>query len=117
MAGTDALNPFCFPGFSLHDELELLVHAGLSPMQALQAATRNPAEYLDDLDRTGTITQGKRADLVMLDADPLVDIRNTRRINAVVAAGALLPRHRLNAMLSGVEALQSPTGAGKVLTP
>lgn len=117
LAGTDSLNPFCFPGFSLHDELELFVQAGLSPMQALQAATRNPAEYWGNLDRAGTIAQGKRADLVLLDADPLADIRNTRRINAVVAAGVLLPRNRLNAMLSGVEALQSPSGASKVLTP
>ena len=104
LAGSDALNPFCFPGFSLHDELELLVQAGLSPMQALQAATRNPAVYWDDLDRAGTITQGKRADLVLLDADPLADIRNTRRINAVVTTGVLLPRDRLDAMLAEVEA-------------
>jgi imidazolonepropionase-like amidohydrolase len=117
LAGTDSLNPFCFPGFSLHDELELFVQAGLSPMQALQAATRNPAAYRDDLDRAGTIAQGKRADLVLLDADPLADIRNTRRINAVVATGVLLPRNRLNAMLNGVGALQSPAGASKVLTP
>jgi imidazolonepropionase-like amidohydrolase len=107
LAGTDALNPFCFPGFSLHDELELLVTAGLSPMQALQAATRNPAEYLDEEGQAGTIVRGKRADLVLLDADPLADIRNTRRINAVIAAGALLSRNRLDALLDGVEALES----------
>ncbi len=117
LAGTDTLNPFCFPGFSLHDELELLVEAGLTPMQALQTATRNPAQYLGNLDRAGTIAQGKQADLVLLDADPLAEIRNTRRINTVVAAGALLSRQRLNAMLSGVEALQSPAGASKVRTP
>lgn len=117
LAGTDASNPFCFPGFSLHDELELLVHAGLSPLQALQAATRNPAEYWNDLNNSGTIAQGKRADLVLLDADPLGDIRNTRRINAVVAAGTLLARTRLNAMLSAVEALQSPAGASTVRRP
>ncbi|MGH3874646.1 MAG: amidohydrolase family protein [Pseudonocardiaceae bacterium] len=105
LAGTDTLNPFCFPGFSLHDELELLVEAGLTPMQALQAATRNPAEYLDDLDRAGTIAHGKRADLVLLDADPLADIRNTRRINAVIATGKLLPRERLDAVLSEIQTL------------
>ncbi len=116
LAGTDTLNPFCFPGFSLHDELELFVEAGLTPMQALQAATRNPAQYLGEQDRAGTIAQGKRADLVLLDADPLVDIRNTRRINAVFAAGVFLPRDRLNAMLSGVEARESATGA-RVLVP
>ncbi|MGH3885455.1 MAG: amidohydrolase family protein [Pseudonocardiaceae bacterium] len=110
LAGTDALNPFCFPGFSLHDELELLVEAGLTPMQALQTATRNPAEYQGDLDRAGTIAAGKRADLVLLDADPLADIRNTRRINAVVAAGKLLPRDRLDAMLTRVEAITAARG-------
>lgn len=107
LAGTDALNPFCFPGFSLHDELELLVQAGLSPMQALQAATRNPAEYLDELDSAGTIATGKRADLVLLSADPLADIRNTRLIDGVVAAGVLLPRDRLDAMLTEVEAVMA----------
>lgn len=107
LAGTDALNPFCFPGFSLHDELELLVQAGLSPMQALQAATRNPAEYLGELDSAGTIAEGKRGDLVLLGADPLADIGNTRRINGVVAAGVLLPRDRLDAMLTEVEALMA----------
>ncbi len=117
LAGTDALNPFCFPGFSLHDELELFVEAGLTPMQALQAATRNPAQYLGEHDRAGTIAEGKRADLVLLDADPLADIRNTRRINAVVAAGVLLPRGRLGAMLGDVEARESATGAGRVSVP
>jgi imidazolonepropionase-like amidohydrolase len=111
LAGTDSLNPFCFPGFSLHDELELLVHAGLSPLQALQTATRNPAEYLEELGSAGTIAEGKRADLILLGADPLADIRNTRRIDAVVAAGVLLPRDRLDAMLAEVEAVTAARGS------
>src|SRR5262249_9091040 len=74
LAGTDTLNPFCFPGFSLHDELALLTQAGLTPMQALQAATRNAAEYLGQLDSLGTIEPHKLADLVLLSANPLDDI-------------------------------------------
>jgi imidazolonepropionase-like amidohydrolase len=90
LAGTDALNPFCFPGFSLHEELALLVEAGLSPMDALRAATRNPAVFLRGLDSLGTIEAGKLADLVLLDADPIADIHNTTRISAVVLDGQLI---------------------------
>jgi imidazolonepropionase-like amidohydrolase len=74
MAGTDSPNPFVVPGRSLHDELELLVQAGFTPLEALQCATRNPAEYLGRLDTVGTVEKGKIADLVLLDADPLEDI-------------------------------------------
>jgi imidazolonepropionase-like amidohydrolase len=98
LAGTDVLNPFCFPGFSLHDELALLVEAGLTPMQALQTATLNPAIFLNATDSLGTVETGKLADLVLLDADPLADIHNTTRISAVVLNGQLLDapaRHRL----------------------
>ena len=70
LAGTDTPNPFVFPGFSLHDELELLIEAGLTPMEALQMATRNPAEYLNMLDSLGTVEKGKLADLVLLEAKP-----------------------------------------------
>ncbi|MFB3127758.1 MAG: amidohydrolase family protein, partial [Candidatus Acidiferrales bacterium] len=73
MAGTDVPNPYCFPGFSLHEELALLGQAGFTPMEALQAATRNPAEFLGKLGELGTIEEGKIADLVVLDADPLED--------------------------------------------
>ena len=90
MAGTDVLNPFVFPGFSLHDELALLVDAGLTALEALQAATRNPAVFLNTIDSLGTIERGKLADLVLLDADPLADIRNTTRIRAVVLDGQLI---------------------------
>ena len=105
LAGSDALNPYCFPGFSLHDELEWLVKAGLSPMAALQAATRNPAVYLEQEKDLGTIEAGKLADLVLLDADPLADIRNTRRIAAVVYRGRLLDRAALDRMLADAERL------------
>jgi imidazolonepropionase-like amidohydrolase len=107
LAGTDVLNPYCFPGFSLHDELELFVEAGLSPMAALQTATRNPARYLDQQKDFGTVEQGKIADLVLLDADPLKDIKNTRKIAAVIVGGQLLAREKLDAILVDVESAAS----------
>jgi len=104
MAGTDtAAGVHVFPGFSLHEELALFVQAGLTPMQALQTATRNPAEFMGRLDDLGTVAQGKLADLVLLDANPLDDIANTRRIRAVVLAGRYFDRGDLDRMLSGVE--------------
>lgn len=107
LAGTDVSNPYCFPGFSLHDELVLLVKAGLTPMEALQAATRNPAKYLGLLDSLGTVEKGKIADLVLLDANPLAEISNTRRINAVVVGGKLISRSQLDEMLENVEVIAS----------
>ena len=103
LAGTDTGNPFCFPGFSLHDELALLVIAGLTPVEALRSATLSPAKFFG-LDQTlGTIEQGKIADLVLLDANPLSDIRNTQRINAVVSNGRLFDRKALDKMLGEAE--------------
>lgn len=108
LAGTDtkamALTPYCFPGFGLHDELALFVQAGLSPMQALQTATYNPAKCLGKLDSMGTVEHGKVADLVLLDADPLQEIRNTQRIAAVVVGGKIFQRAALQKMLAQVEA-------------
>jgi hypothetical protein len=111
LAGTDAMNPGCFPGFSIHDELALLVDAGLSPLAALQAATRNAAQFMGQLDRRGTIEAGKIADLVLLNADPLTDIHNTRSIRAIVLNGKLYPRETLNAMLLKAQALASRQNA------
>jgi imidazolonepropionase-like amidohydrolase len=105
LAGTDVLNPYVYPGFSLHDELALLVEAGLPPMAALQAATSNAARFMGQLDRRGTIETGKVADLVLLDKNPLSDIRNTRSIQAIVLNGKLMPRSTLDAMLVEAEAL------------
>jgi hypothetical protein len=105
LAGTDVLNPFCFPGFSLHDELALLTEAGLTPMEAIQAATRNAADYLGILDSFGTVEQGKTADLVVLDANPLDDIRNTRRIEGVMMGERYFPKASLDKMLADVEAV------------
>ena len=103
LAGTDTGNPFCFPGFSLHEELALLVIAGLTPAEALRSATLNPAKFFG-LDKTlGTIEVGKVADLVLLGANPLEDIRNTQRIKAVVANGRLFDRKALDKLLADAE--------------
>jgi hypothetical protein len=92
------------PGFSLHDELAIFVQSGLSPFEALKTATVNPAKFMRREKDLGTIETGKLADLILLDANPLVDISNTRKINAVVAGGRYLSREFLDKMLSDVEA-------------
>lgn len=93
LAGTDAGNPGSEPGDSLHRELELMVKAGLTPSEALATATRNAAEFLGRQKQWGTIERGRMADLVLLEGNPLEDIRNTRRIAAVVLGGRVLPSH------------------------
>jgi imidazolonepropionase-like amidohydrolase len=104
LAGTDtAAGVHIFPGFSLHQELELFVQAGFTPMEALQTATRNPAQFLGKLSDMGTVQTGKIADLVLLDASPLDDIHNTRKIRAVVLNGRYLSRGELDEMLHQVE--------------
>lgn len=99
MAGTDAMNPYCFPGFSLHDELALLVDSGLPPLAALQAATLNPAKFMKRTVELGTIEPGKIADLVLLGADPLQDIHNTTQIEAVWLKGQYFDRSALAGLL------------------
>ncbi|HEX8837488.1 MAG TPA: amidohydrolase family protein [Candidatus Acidoferrum sp.] len=103
LAGTDAMNPYCLPGFSLHDELVLLVQSGLTPLAALQAATLNPAEFLGRSDELGGIAPGKRADLVLLTADPLADIHNTTQIQAVWLRGKYLDRAALDRLLAAAK--------------
>lgn len=115
LAGTDASNPFCMPGFSLHDELGLLVKAGLTPMQALQTATLDPARFNDQEKDLGTIQKGKIADLPLLDANPLDDISNTRKINSVIYGGRVLSRSDLDKMLADAEALASRQPISEVM--
>lgn len=100
LAGTDTPFPFCVPGFSLHDELKLLVRSGLSPMEAIQSATYNPALYWGITATTGSVEKGKRADLILLRANPLENIDNTTKIEAVVSNGHYYPRQELDRMLS-----------------
>ena len=102
MAGTDTFDAFVIPGDSLHQELKLLVGAGFSPLEALQTATRNAAEYRGTLKNEGTLTVGKRADLVLLDADPSTDIANASKVAATIAGGRVYSRERLAELLRGV---------------
>jgi imidazolonepropionase-like amidohydrolase len=103
LAGVDEPNQFCFPGFSLHDELALLVQAGLTPFEALKTATVNPAEYLGLTDSIGSIEKGKLADLILLDKNPLAYIGNTKRIRAVIFNGHFLSEKARRKMLANVE--------------
>ena len=86
-AGTDTPIGLSVPGYSLHSELELLVQSGLKPLEAIEAATVRPAEYFSLLETSGSIDIGKQADMVLLEANPLLDIRNTRKIFRVVSKG------------------------------
>ena len=103
LAGTDTGNPYCFPGFSLHNELALLVDSGMSPLSALQTATLNAAVFMNATDRYGSVSKGKIADLLLLDADPLNDIHNTKRISEVFLAGREFNRSELDAILRSAE--------------
>jgi imidazolonepropionase-like amidohydrolase len=104
LAGTDVTNPYCFPGFSLHDELALLVSdANFTPLEAIQCATLNPAIFLGLNEQLGTVEKGKIADMVMLDANPLDDIKNTQKITAVFVAGKYMPKSELVRILKEAE--------------
>ncbi|MFD4637618.1 amidohydrolase family protein [Lentzea sp. NPDC058436] len=112
VAGTDAGFAYVFPGFSLHDELALLVRAGLTPDQALRSATSEAARCLGREHESGTVTPGKQADLVVLDADPLRDITNVSRIHAVVSRGRYLGPAERTRILHEIEAAaQEPVDA------
>ncbi len=100
LAGSDTPEWLMAYGFTLHRELEHFVQAGLTPYQALETATRNPAEFLGASQEWGTIEPGKRADLVLIAGNPLKDIRNTARIEAVSIGGRWLPRPELQRMIA-----------------
>ncbi len=111
MTGSDFSDWALVPGVDLHNELALFVEAGFSPMEALQAATRNPAEFLGKGDSFGTIEKGKVADLLMLDADPLEDISHTRKINTVILGGKpfVIPDLQSEALrLAASKSVQNP---------
>lgn len=99
MAGTDADNPYAFPGFSLHDEMALYVECRMTPIEALRSATITTAKFLKISDSLGTVKTGKLADLVLLEANPLEDIRNTTKINTVIANGKLYSKNYIDSIL------------------
>jgi hypothetical protein len=103
MLGTDSVGSYVFPGFAVHDELQELVKAGLTPAEALKAATWNGAEFLGRTSESGSVETGKLADLILLDANPLIDIRNTRKIAAVVLSGRYFDRSALDQLLRTAE--------------
>jgi imidazolonepropionase-like amidohydrolase len=105
MAGTDLGGPMVFPGSSLHEELELMVkQVGMTPLEAIQSATLRPAEFFNMRDRLGSIEKGKLADMVLLDANPLDEIANTRKIAAVVVNGRLITRSGIRTLLADAAA-------------
>jgi hypothetical protein len=103
LAGSDAPDSFAFPGSALHDELDHLVKAGLSPLEALRSATLEPARFLDLEGQAGVIRPGARADIVLLRKNPLDDIGAVRDIETVILAGAVYDREDLENLLAGVE--------------
>ena len=102
LAGSDYPNAYTYPGFSLHEELQLFVDAGFSPLEALQTATINPALFLGIEKQVGTVDIGKKANLLLLDANPLEAIQNTSKINAVILQGDFLKGDSLR---SGIDAI------------
>jgi imidazolonepropionase-like amidohydrolase len=106
IAGTDAgyLNSFVYPGIALHQELQLFVEAGLTPLQALQASILNGPEFLGKSSKFGSIESGKFADLLILDKNPLLDITATQKINGVILKGRLIDRKKLDELLEKIEA-------------
>jgi imidazolonepropionase-like amidohydrolase len=106
LAGTDAgvLNSFDYPGLSLHEELELFVEKGLTPLQALQASVVNGPKFLGVADRYGAVEPGKAADLVLLERNPLEDVANTRAISGVMLHGHWFDRPALDGMLEAARA-------------
>lgn len=103
LAGTDFPNPYCYPGFSLHDELQLMVEGGMTPSQALRTATHNPALFLNKEKEIGKVEINYIASLVLLDENPLDDIKNTTKIFGVFFRGKYLNRSRLDEMLNEVK--------------
>lgn len=102
LAGTDTGLPGLVEGFALHRELDELVGIGLTPYEALKTSTTHPYEYLGELAEAGTIQVGKRADLVLLEANPLADIANSRRIAGVMLRGHWLSKEQIENRLSSL---------------
>lgn len=101
LVGTDTPDSYCFPGSGFHDELGELSAAGMSNAEILRAATWDAARFLGVEDSFGSVEVGKTADLVLLDANPLADIGNARRIAAVLLGGRVLDREELDELIAG----------------
>jgi imidazolonepropionase-like amidohydrolase len=114
LLGTDTDNPYLVPGFSLHEELGYLVDAGLSPYEAIQAGTKNAAEALGEQDEVGTVAEGKRADLILVEKNPLEDVENVEVRGGVMLRGRWLPEEQLRKMLTQLEASYAPTLVDRV---
>jgi hypothetical protein len=110
MTGTDSLIPSTVPGFSIHDELAELVDAGLTSFEALRSSTTEPFAFLGELDQAGTIEVGKRANLVLLQSNPLADIAATREISGIMLKGRWLGKEDIE---QGLEALAADCAAGR----
>jgi hypothetical protein len=98
LSGTDFPNPYCFPGYSLHDELQLMNEAGLTPLEVLQTATINPAKYLNKTDSLGTIPPNKYADILLLAENPLTNISNTKKIEGLLVSGKFYNKQDLESL-------------------
>jgi imidazolonepropionase-like amidohydrolase len=117
LVGTDTPNPFVVPDFSVHEELENFVAAGYTPEEALAAATREAARFLGELDEWGTVEAGKRADLVLLEANPLEAIGNTRRPVGVMVRGRWFPKDELQSMLASLLTARPASRRGEAVPP
>ena len=109
--GTDVLNPMVTPGFSLHDELAEFVSAGIPEIEAIRAATTRPAEFMGESDKWGAVATGQRADLMLLSANPLQDIRNSERIAGVMVRGRWLSEDAIQARLDELAAPDPGNGS------
>lgn len=102
LLGTDSNNPYIIPGFSIHRELELLVDAGLSPYEALKTGSYNAAKFLGNFDNKGTIEVGKKTDIVLLNKNPLKNIKNTKSVEGVLIDGKWLNKSYIQHMLEEI---------------
>ena len=109
IAGTDASNPFCYPGFSLHDELQLMVEGGMTPAAALKSATHNPALFMGKEDVFGKVAEGQLSSLVILNSNPIENIGNTKSIHSVFLRGKYLDRKKLDDLLEEAMDVSSET--------
>lgn len=102
LLGTDSMDPYVVPGFSIHEELKWMVEAGLTPFDAIKTGTVNAARFLDRADQFGTVSVGKRADLILVEGNPLEDIKCVKRISGVMVRGEWIEKKRLDELLKRI---------------